>query len=172
MKERERARDEEYEGLKAKCKATMTDFDNNLVVVALRDKISTLSSEAKEHKANLDRMMMEIDDLKHDRMEVVSKVVPYIAMELVHSDELGRLVGKLVSSAVFYRRCAAFEEVAEMKEPFSLTKKLPMLQRLTPSRTQAPVPSSQKATPSSAHVSKLMSPPAAVSSAKLQSPPA
>ncbi|GJY66973.1 hypothetical protein Tco_0469211 [Tanacetum coccineum] len=228
MKERERARDEEREGLKA--------------------------NEAKEHKANLDRMMLEskkwagyqvslstleskvvsleaekarlevveaslrqeVDDLKRDRMEVVSKVVPYIAMELVYSDELGRIVGKLVSSAVFYGRCAAFEEVYEMKEPFDLTKvkgyrpsykkehtkagndhatatfpflsevvavpsasiktllskKPPMLERPTPSRTQAYLPSSQKATPSSAPVSKPMSPPTAVSSAKLQSPPA
>ncbi|GJT06274.1 hypothetical protein Tco_0840736 [Tanacetum coccineum] len=229
----------------------MMDFDNNLAVVALCEKISTLSSEAKEHKANLERMMLEskkwegyqvslltleskvasieaekarleadeaslcreVDDLKRDRMEVVSKVVPYIAMELVHSDELGMLVGKLVSSAVFYGRCAAFEEVAEMKEPFSLTKvkcyrpsykkehtkagnnlvtaafpfisevvadpstliktllskKPPTFQRLTPSRTQAPAPSSQKATPSSAPVSKPMSSPTVVSSAKLQS---
>nr|GFC32345.1 hypothetical protein [Tanacetum cinerariifolium] len=59
-------------------------------------------------------------DLKRDRIEVVSKVVPYIVMELVHNDELGRL----------------------------------------------------KATPFSALVSKPMSPPDDVSSAKLQSPPA
>ncbi|GKG49143.1 hypothetical protein Tco_0515595, partial [Tanacetum coccineum] len=67
-------------------------------------------------------LRQEVNDLKRDRMEVVSKVVPYIVMELVHSDELGRLVGKLVSSAVFYGRCDAFKEVVEMKEPFDLTK--------------------------------------------------
>nr|GEU39096.1 hypothetical protein [Tanacetum cinerariifolium] len=91
----------------------MMDFDNNAAVVALREKISTLSSEAKEHKANLDRMMLE---------KVVSKVVPYIAMELVYRDELGRIVGKLFCSTIFYERCVAFEEVSEMKEPFDLTK--------------------------------------------------
>ncbi|GKG00339.1 hypothetical protein Tco_0302029, partial [Tanacetum coccineum] len=32
------------------------------------------------------------------------------------------LMGKHVSSAVFYERCAAFEEVADMKEPFDLVK--------------------------------------------------
>ncbi|GJZ06447.1 hypothetical protein Tco_0540240 [Tanacetum coccineum] len=160
MKEIKRATNEECEGLKAKCEAAMMDFDSNLTVVALHKKISTLSSEAKEHKANLDRMMLEskkwagyqvslstletkvafleaekarletveeslrqeVDDLKRDRMEVFSKVVPYIVMELVHSDELGRLVGKLVSSAVFYGRCDAFKEVVKMKDPFDLTK--------------------------------------------------
>nr|GFB11655.1 hypothetical protein [Tanacetum cinerariifolium] len=131
-------KDEECEGLKAKCEAAMTDFDNNPAVVALRKKISTLSSEAKEHKANLDRVAVLLD-LKRDRMEVVSKVVPYIVMELVHNDELGRLVGKLVSSTVFYDRCVAVEE---------------------------------KATPFFAPVSKPISPPDDVSSAKLQSPPA
>ncbi|GKF60601.1 hypothetical protein Tco_0177387, partial [Tanacetum coccineum] len=123
MKERERARDKECEGLKGKCEAAKTDFDNNLVVC---EKISTLSRTAKEHKANLDRIILEskkwagyqvslltldskvasleaekarlkvfkaslrqeVDDVKRDSMEVVSKVVPYIAMELVHSDDV------------------------------------------------------------------------------------
>ncbi|GJZ16441.1 hypothetical protein Tco_0552118 [Tanacetum coccineum] len=123
MKEKERARDEECKGLKAKCEAAMTDFDNNSTVC---EKISTLSSKAKEHKANLDRIMLEskkwegyqvslltldskvaslvvekarlkvvkasfrqeVDDVKRDNMEVVSKVVPYIAIELVHSDDV------------------------------------------------------------------------------------
>nr|GEU57082.1 hypothetical protein [Tanacetum cinerariifolium] len=129
MKERKRARDEAYEGHKAKCEAAMMDFDNNPALVVLPEKISTLPSEAKEHKANLDRMMLEskkwagyqeVDDVKRDRIEVVLKVVPYIAMELVHRDELGRLVGKLVSFTIIYERCVAFEEVAEMKEPFYL----------------------------------------------------
>nr|GEU47475.1 reverse transcriptase domain-containing protein [Tanacetum cinerariifolium] len=41
---------------------------------------------------------------------------------LVHSDELGMIVGKLVSSTVFYGRCAYFKEVAKMKEPLTWTK--------------------------------------------------
>nr|GEY40478.1 hypothetical protein [Tanacetum cinerariifolium] len=64
----------------------------------------------------------EVEELKQDRRDVVSKVVPYAAIELVHSDELGRLVGKLVSSAITYRRCRAYEQVAVMKEPFELSK--------------------------------------------------
>ncbi|GJR43105.1 hypothetical protein Tco_1311208 [Tanacetum coccineum] len=123
-------------------------------------KISTLSTEVKEHKANLDRMMLksqkwasyqaslltlesqiasleaekawleavevslrkEVDDVKRDRMEVVLKVVPYAAMELIHGNDLGSLVGSLVSSTIFYGRCKAFEQVAAMKEPFDLSK--------------------------------------------------
>ncbi|GJY21090.1 hypothetical protein Tco_0393656 [Tanacetum coccineum] len=49
-------------------------------------------------------------------------VVPYAAMELVHSDELGRLVGKLVSFAITYGRCRAYEQVVAIKEPFDLSK--------------------------------------------------
>ncbi|GJX22629.1 hypothetical protein Tco_0227074 [Tanacetum coccineum] len=120
-------------------------------VIALREKISTLSTEAKEHKANLDRMMLEsqkwagyqdslsslesqvvsleaekaqleavevslrkkVDDVRRDRMEVVSKVVP-MTMKLIYSDDLGSLVGKLVTSAIVYGRCKAFEQVAAM----------------------------------------------------------
>ncbi|GKF58338.1 hypothetical protein Tco_0171875, partial [Tanacetum coccineum] len=130
--------------------------------------------------------------------------IPYVAMELVYSDELGRLVGKLVSSAITYGRCRAYEQVAAIKEPFDLSKakgyhssyqkdhtqasndfatstfpwldefvadattlietllskKPPMLQKPTSSRTQMPMPFSQKATSSSAPSSNPMSPPA------------
>ncbi|GJX66717.1 probable xyloglucan endotransglucosylase/hydrolase protein 30 [Tanacetum coccineum] len=160
MRSRERAREEECEGLRVKCEAAMTKFEKNPVAVALREKISALSIEVKEHKLNLDRMMLEsqkwsgyqqslstleskvtsleaekarleavemslrkeVDELKQDRREVVSKVVPYAAMELVHSDDMGSLVGRLVSSAILYGRCRAYEQVADMKEPFELSK--------------------------------------------------
>ncbi|GKD31387.1 hypothetical protein Tco_1242165 [Tanacetum coccineum] len=138
----------------------MSDFEKNPTVIALREKISTLFTKVKEHKANLVRMMLEsqkwasyqaslstlelqiasleaekarleavkvslrkeVDDVKQDRMEVISKVVPYAAMKLMHNDDLGSLVGRLVSSAIFYERCKAFEQVARMKEPFVLSK--------------------------------------------------
>ncbi|GJS38268.1 hypothetical protein Tco_0563311 [Tanacetum coccineum] len=160
MRARELAREEECEGLRAKCEAAMTDFDKNPAVLLLREKMSSLAAEAKEHKGNLDRLMLEsqkwsgyqvslsaleskvasleaekanleateaslrqeIEEVKHDRREVVSKVVPYACMELLHSDELGRLVGKLVSSAITFGRCRAYEQVARMKEPFDLSK--------------------------------------------------
>ncbi|GKB20802.1 hypothetical protein Tco_0854725 [Tanacetum coccineum] len=139
LKEREQARDKECEDLKAKCEATMADFDNNSAVNVLREKIASLSSEVKEHKASLERMLLErmkwagyqvsllaleskvasleadkaklepteaslrqeVESVRRDRAEVVSKVVPYVAMELVQSDEMGRLIAKLVSFAIF-----------------------------------------------------------------------
>ncbi|GJY79789.1 hypothetical protein Tco_0485590 [Tanacetum coccineum] len=130
LKEMKKARDKECEELKAKCEAAMANFDNNPVVNVLRQKIKSLSGEVKEQKASLDRMLEvvestlrhEIDVVKYDRVKVFMKVVPYVAMEFVHSDEMDMLVGKLVSSVVFYGRCAAFEEVANMKEPFDLAK--------------------------------------------------
>ncbi|GJS95098.1 hypothetical protein Tco_0802066 [Tanacetum coccineum] len=160
LKERENARDKECEDLKAKCEAAMADFDNNPAINVLHQKIMSLPGEVKEHKASLNRMLLErkkwvsyqesltaleskvasleaekaklevteaslhqeVDVVKRNRVDVVLKVLPYIATELVHSDEMGLLVGKLVSSAVFYRRCDAFKEVAEMKDPFDLSR--------------------------------------------------
>ncbi|GKF12944.1 hypothetical protein Tco_0050870, partial [Tanacetum coccineum] len=111
------------------------------------------------------------------------------------------------------KRCKAYEQVADMKEPFDLSmvkgyrssykkdhtqasndlatatfpwldefmadpsapikallsKKHQSLQRPAPSRTQVPLPSSQRATSSSVPVSNPMSPPADVSVVKPQS---
>ncbi|GKE73798.1 hypothetical protein Tco_1535839 [Tanacetum coccineum] len=158
--DRERAREEECEELQAKCEAIMTEFEKNPIVVALSDKISTLSTKIKELKVSLNRMMLEsqkwascqqslltleskatsletekerleaievslqkeVEELKPDRREVVSKVVPNAATELVHSEHMGSLIGRLVSSAILYGRCRAYEQVAEMKEPFDLSK--------------------------------------------------
>ncbi|GKF80460.1 hypothetical protein Tco_0239062, partial [Tanacetum coccineum] len=64
----------------------------------------------------------EVDDVKRDRMEVVLKVVPYAAIELVHIDDMGSMVGRLVYSTIFYGRCKDLEQVARMKESFDLSK--------------------------------------------------
>ncbi|GJW09422.1 hypothetical protein Tco_1575249 [Tanacetum coccineum] len=129
-------------------------------VLALREKLSSLTANVKEHKGNLDRMMLEsqkwvgyqvtlsaleskvnsleadkarlevvkaslrreIEELKQDRRDLVSKVITYAAIELVHSVELGRLVGKLVSFAITYGYYKTYEQVAAMKDPFDLSK--------------------------------------------------
>ncbi|GJZ10920.1 hypothetical protein Tco_0545679, partial [Tanacetum coccineum] len=166
---RERAREEECEGLRVKCEAVMIEFEKNPIVVALREKISALSTEVKEHKFNLNKMMLEsqkwagyqqsllileskeVEELKHGRREVVSKVVPYVAMKLVHSDDMGSLDDP----------SAPIEAL--------LSKKPPTLQRPSPSRTQVPLPSSQRATSSTVLVSNPMSPPADASIVKPQS---
>ncbi|GJU12254.1 hypothetical protein Tco_1134650 [Tanacetum coccineum] len=174
IKARERSCEEECEGLRVKCEAAMAEFDQNLDVLAFREKISSLTTDVKEHKdkAKLEAVEAslrgEVEELKQDRRDVVSKVVPYAAMKLVHSDELGRLVGKLVSFAITYGCCRAYEQasndfatatfpgldelIADAASPIEalLLKKPPTLQKPAPSRTQMPAPSSQKATPSSA----------------------
>ncbi|GJW26433.1 hypothetical protein Tco_0040244 [Tanacetum coccineum] len=160
IKAREISHEEECEELRVKCKVAMTKFDQNPNVLALREKISSLTADVKEHKGNLNRVMLEsqkwagyqvtlltleskvdsleaekarlevveaslhreVEELKQDRKDVVSKVIPYAAMELVYSDELGRLVGTLVSSTIIYGHCRAYEQVAAMKDPFDLSK--------------------------------------------------
>ncbi|GKA89868.1 hypothetical protein Tco_0811680 [Tanacetum coccineum] len=89
---------------------------------ALESKVTSLEADKARLEAIEASLHGEIEELRQDRRDVVSKVVPYAAMELVHSDELGRLVGKLVSSAITYGRCRAYEQVAAMKEPFDLSK--------------------------------------------------
>ncbi|GJW29213.1 hypothetical protein Tco_0046088 [Tanacetum coccineum] len=128
IKARERSHEEECERLRVKCEAAMVVFYQNPAVLALREKISSLIADVKEQKdkARLEAveasLHREVEELKQDRRDVVSKVIPYIAMELVHSDELGRLVGKLVSSAITFGCCRAYEQVASIKEPFDLLK--------------------------------------------------
>nr|GEV77891.1 ribonuclease H-like domain-containing protein [Tanacetum cinerariifolium] len=115
-----------------------------LSLLDMESKVASL--EAK--KANLEAidasLCQEIEKVKHDKREVVSKVVHYACMELLYSDELGRLVGKLASSAITFGRS---------KKPLTLQKPVPL-------RTQMPVPSSQLVTPSSAPALKPMYPPA------------
>ncbi|GJY73985.1 hypothetical protein Tco_0478416, partial [Tanacetum coccineum] len=124
MRARELAREEEYEGIRAMCEAAMTDFDKNPTVSlsALESKVASLEAEKANLEATKALLCQEIEEVKHDKREVVYKVLPYACMELLHSDELGRLVGKLVSSAITFGMCRAYEQVARMMEPFDLSK--------------------------------------------------
>ncbi|GJT87704.1 hypothetical protein Tco_1069421 [Tanacetum coccineum] len=72
----------------------------------------------------LEEKKWEIDNLRQDRATVVTKVVPDATMKLVHSDEMGVLVTRLVKASIIHGRCVAFKEVAELKEPFVLEKML------------------------------------------------
>ncbi|GJV04479.1 hypothetical protein Tco_1338048 [Tanacetum coccineum] len=172
--------------------SAMAEFKQNPIVLALQEKISSLTVDVKEYKGNLDRMMLESQ-----------KWACYLSA-LAFQPLSRRLVGTLVSSAITYGRCRAYEQVAAMNEPFDLSKakgyrssykkehtqasndfatamypwldkfvadaaapieallskKPPTLQKPSPSRTQMPVPSSQKATPSSTPSSNPISPPA------------
>ncbi|GKD39158.1 hypothetical protein Tco_1259365 [Tanacetum coccineum] len=88
----------------------------------LESKVAALEAEKGKLEAIEALLCKEIEALKCNRAKVVSKVVPYVAMELVHSDEMAMLFGKFMPFAIFYGRCAAFEEVVNMKEPFYLAK--------------------------------------------------
>ncbi|GJZ20709.1 hypothetical protein Tco_0557299 [Tanacetum coccineum] len=95
-------------------------YQENLAT--LESKVAALEVEKGKLEAAEAMLRQEVEAVKCDRSEVVSKVVPYVTMELVQGDEMAMLVVKLVSYVVFYGRCAAFEEVADMKEPFDLAK--------------------------------------------------
>nr|GEZ80427.1 hypothetical protein [Tanacetum cinerariifolium] len=108
MRARELAREEEYKGFWAKCEAAMTDIDKKPVVLLIQEKMSSLAAEAKKYKRNLDRLMLESQ-----------KWSGYQVSLLLWSQ---RLVGKLVSLAITFDRCRAYEQVARMNEPFDLSK--------------------------------------------------
>ncbi|GKB80880.1 hypothetical protein Tco_0947775, partial [Tanacetum coccineum] len=144
MRNMERAREEECAGLWVKYETAMTEFEKNPAMVALWEKIYVLSTEVKENKLNLDSMMLESQkwagyqqNLSTLKSKVASKVVPYAAMELVHSDDLGSLVGRFVSFAILYGRCRAYEQVADMKDPFDLSKGKGYLSSYKKDHTQA-----------------------------------
>ncbi|GJT50544.1 hypothetical protein Tco_0976701 [Tanacetum coccineum] len=147
-------------------------------LLTLESQIASIEAEKARLEAFEVSIQKEVDDVKQDRMDVVSKVVPYAAMKLIYNDDLGSLVGRLVSFAIFYGRCKAYEQVTGMKEPFDLSKvkgyrtsykkehnqasndlATATFPWLSPSKTQALVASSPKATPSSVLGSNPTSPP-------------
>ncbi|GKG03820.1 hypothetical protein Tco_0314207, partial [Tanacetum coccineum] len=81
----------------------------------LKSKVDSLEEEKARLEAVEASLRREVEELKQDRRDVVSNVVPYAAIKLVHSFELGRLVGTLVSFAITYGRCRVYEQVAAMK---------------------------------------------------------
>ncbi|GJW44982.1 hypothetical protein Tco_0073781 [Tanacetum coccineum] len=104
IREREVVKDKAYAELERKCNEALQDLDKNPLVLDMHFEIETF------------------EGLKHDRAAVVSKVVLGVATKLIHSDEMGLLVAKLVKAAIFCGKCTAFKEVASLKEPFILEK--------------------------------------------------
>ncbi|GJU82309.1 hypothetical protein Tco_1284674 [Tanacetum coccineum] len=126
IKARERSYEEEYKELRVKCEDAMSRFrilfSYQVTLSTLEPKVDSLEAKKARLEAVEASLRREVEELKQDRRDVMLKVVPYDALELVHSDEMGRLVGMLVSSAITYGRCRAYEQVAAMKEPFDLSK--------------------------------------------------
>ncbi|GJU59648.1 hypothetical protein Tco_1237414 [Tanacetum coccineum] len=106
---RELKKDKAYDKLERRCNEALLDLDKNPLVADMRTEIEALQGR-------------EMDALKQDRASVVAKVVSDAATKLIRSDEMGMLVAKLVKASIIYGRCAAFEEVANLKEPFVMEK--------------------------------------------------
>ncbi|GKA91892.1 hypothetical protein Tco_0813817 [Tanacetum coccineum] len=81
-----------------------------------------LERKCNEALLDLNKNPLEMDALKQDRASVGAKVVPDAATKLIHSDKMGMLVAKLVKASIIYGRCADFEDVAKLKEPFVMEK--------------------------------------------------
>ncbi|GJT09832.1 hypothetical protein Tco_0856874 [Tanacetum coccineum] len=120
IKARERSCEEECEELQVNVKLLWWSYQ--VTLSTLESKVDSLEAEKARLEAVEASLHREVEELKQDRRYVVSKVVPYAAIELVHSDELGRLVGTLVSFIITYGCCRAYEQVVAMKESFDLPK--------------------------------------------------
>nr|GEX55017.1 hypothetical protein [Tanacetum cinerariifolium] len=88
----------------------------------LHVRVKDLESEREKLKISKAQLLQEIDSLKQDKADVVTKVVPEEAMKLIQTDEMGILVAKLVKESMFHGTCAAFKEVDNLKEHFVLEK--------------------------------------------------
>ncbi|GKD83268.1 hypothetical protein Tco_1350107, partial [Tanacetum coccineum] len=185
--------------LQVKCEAVMTEFEKNPAEVALREKISALSTEVKEHKLNLDMMMLESQkwagyqqslltleskvtslEAEKERLEAIEVSLRKEVADMKEPFDLSKVKGYRSSYKKDHTQAsndlatATFpwldEFVADPLTPIKtlLSKKPPTLQRPAPLRTQVPLPSFQRATPSFVPVSNLMSPPTDASVMKPQ----
>ncbi|GKC66241.1 hypothetical protein Tco_1098839 [Tanacetum coccineum] len=121
IKARERSREEEC-NLDRMMLESQKWAGYQVTLSTLESKVDSLEAEKAKLEAVEASLRREDKELKQDRRDIVSKVIPYAAMELVYSDELGWLVGTLVSSVITYGYCIAYEQLAAMKEPFDLSK--------------------------------------------------
>ncbi|GJR77350.1 hypothetical protein Tco_0089715 [Tanacetum coccineum] len=88
----------------------------------LESKVASLEAKKVRLESIEASLRRELENAKHNRAKVISKVVSYVATELVQSDDMGKLVAKLINASIFYGRHHAFKEVAKMKEPFYISK--------------------------------------------------
>ncbi|GJX48979.1 hypothetical protein Tco_0275824 [Tanacetum coccineum] len=175
IQEKEKEKDKAYAEFEAKCNDALQDLDKNPLVLDLRAEIKILhgqvsklhdeySSLVLEEKkwVNYDQTLAilhfkEIDGLKQDRVAVVVKVVPYVAMELVRSDKMGLLVARLVKTALVHASASypfltnatadayAPLEVLLSKNPMSfLSNFAPSQSKSKPSSLKVPNPDSKR----------------------------
>ncbi|GKB15065.1 hypothetical protein Tco_0848988 [Tanacetum coccineum] len=110
----------------SQCKDDNGRSDKNPAVMYSMRGMIPCPGKFNEHKGNLERSFAGRLNFCQNglaiRVDVVSKVVPYVGMKLMNNDDIGRLVAKLVSASILYGWYQAFKEVAKIKEPFDITK--------------------------------------------------
>ncbi|GJR46669.1 hypothetical protein Tco_1314772 [Tanacetum coccineum] len=84
--------------------------------------VKGLESERERLKKSKTQLLQKVDGLRKGRVVVVVKVVPHVATEVIHSNEMGILVSRLAKLALFHGRYITLKEVAALKEPFKLEK--------------------------------------------------
>ncbi|GJW73215.1 hypothetical protein Tco_0132585 [Tanacetum coccineum] len=88
----------------------------------LEKERATLRETKIKLREEIDGLNLQCRMLKQDRADVATKLVPYIGMELYHSDVVGLVLGNMVKSAIFHCQCKALEEVVETKNTVDLSK--------------------------------------------------
>ena len=125
--------EKELKEAKAECKKLKKE---GAKIVGYKEEIAELESKCKDLEEErsklidqetqlheeLDGFKRKLKSLKKDRAAVVSKVVPYIAMELYHSDEVGKVTTALVNAAIYHGKCTTLEEIAATGKPVDLSK--------------------------------------------------
>ncbi|GJW95748.1 hypothetical protein Tco_0175420 [Tanacetum coccineum] len=148
------AKEEEYEGLRVKCEAAMTEFKKNPTVVVLREKIFALSIEVtslESEKARLEAVEVslrkEVEEVKQDNREVVSKVADMKdPFDLSNVKDYCSSYKKDHTQASNNLATVTFlwldEFVVDPSTPIEalVLQKPPTLQRPASSRTQVPLP--------------------------------
>ncbi|GKD38203.1 hypothetical protein Tco_1258410 [Tanacetum coccineum] len=124
MRSRERDREEECKGLRFKCEADMTEFEKNPAVVALWEKISALSIEVKEHKLNLDRMMLESQKWTcyQQSLSTLESKVTSLEAEKAMLETVEVSLRKELKELKRIGERWSYVQVADMKEPLDLSK--------------------------------------------------
>nr|GEZ28427.1 hypothetical protein [Tanacetum cinerariifolium] len=169
MRSKEKAREEECEGMRVKCEAAMTEmmlesqkwacYQQSLLTLELKDTF--LEAEKARLEAVKVSLRKEVEVLKYDRLEVVANMKEPFDLSKVkgyHSSykKDHTQASKDLDTPTFP---LLDKFVADPSAPIKalLSKKPLTLHRPSPSRTQVPLPSSQRATPSSVPISNPMS---------------
>nr|GEV31264.1 transposase, MuDR, plant [Tanacetum cinerariifolium] len=79
------------------------NYEQTLAILC--SKVEGLDFEREWLKTSKTYLLQEVYGLRQDMATVVTKVIPYMAMQLVYSDEMDLLVACLTKATLFYGRC-------------------------------------------------------------------